>query len=119
MKNTDIYAFSNFEFLAITFAQMARQGRAVNMDAVTGNMDDRQREWFLEWFLERYRFWLVNFIPGMPEKQTKTISPGNGFPAFATGCFRTAVLQAPDPVLMSFLMIKQNKPERLQTIQDH
>lgn len=54
MKNTDIYAFSNFEFLAITFAQMARQGRAVNMDAVTGNMDDRQREWLLE----RYRFWL-------------------------------------------------------------
>ncbi|HEC8924845.1 TPA: hypothetical protein R4D26_000895 [Salmonella enterica subsp. enterica serovar Stanley] len=55
MKNTDIYAFSNFEFLVITFAQMARQGRAVNMDTVTGNMDtvsgnmdDRQREWFLE-----------------------------------------------------------------------
>ncbi|EMU8144883.1 glycogen synthase [Salmonella enterica] len=56
MKNSDIYAFSNFEFLAITFALMARQGRAVNMDAVTGNMDDRQREWFLE----RYRFWLLS-----------------------------------------------------------
>ncbi|ECF6946932.1 hypothetical protein QON05_003626 [Salmonella enterica] len=46
MKNTDIYAFSNFEFLAITFAQMTVQGREINMDAVTGNMDKRQREWF-------------------------------------------------------------------------
>ncbi|ELD4018699.1 glycogen synthase [Salmonella enterica] len=56
MKNTDIYAFSNFEFLAITFAQMTAQGREINMDAVTGNMDKRQREWFLA----RYRFWLAS-----------------------------------------------------------
>ncbi|EBN4581194.1 glycogen synthase [Salmonella enterica] len=56
MKDTDVYAFSNFEFLAITFAQMAVQGRLVNMDAVTGNMDEKQREWFLE----RYRFWLAS-----------------------------------------------------------
>ncbi|HCK0392933.1 TPA: glycogen synthase [Salmonella enterica] len=55
MKNIDIYAFSNFEFLAITFAQMTVQGREINMDAVTGNMDEKQREWFLE----RYRFWLA------------------------------------------------------------
>ncbi|EBL1426812.1 glycogen synthase [Salmonella enterica subsp. enterica serovar Berta] len=56
MKNTDIYAFSNFEFLAITFAQMTVQGREINMDAVTGNMDKRQREWFLA----RYWFWLAS-----------------------------------------------------------
>ncbi|EHF6859937.1 hypothetical protein J1L44_004949, partial [Salmonella enterica subsp. enterica serovar Panama] len=47
-KSTDdIYAFSNFEFLAITFAQMTVQRREINMDAVTGNMDEKQREWFL------------------------------------------------------------------------
>ncbi|EFT2485067.1 glycogen synthase [Salmonella enterica] len=57
MKNTDIYAFSNFEFLAITFAQMTVQGWEINMDTVTGNMDKRQREWFLE----RYRFWLASY----------------------------------------------------------
>ncbi|ELP5685322.1 glycogen synthase [Salmonella enterica] len=51
-----MYAFSNFEFLAITFAQMTVQGRKINMDAVTGNMDKRQREWFLA----RYRFWLAS-----------------------------------------------------------
>ncbi|EHY9252270.1 glycogen synthase [Salmonella enterica] len=56
-KSTDIYAFSNFEFLAITFAQMTVQGREINMDAVTGNMDEKQREWFLE----RYRFWLASY----------------------------------------------------------
>ncbi|EAO2872870.1 glycogen synthase [Salmonella enterica subsp. enterica] len=58
MKNADIYAFRNFEFLAITFAQMAVQGREINMGAVTGNMDDRQREWFLE----RYQFWLESYV---------------------------------------------------------
>ncbi|EDW2057286.1 glycogen synthase [Salmonella enterica subsp. enterica] len=70
MKNTDIYAFSNFEFLAITFAQMAGQGRAVNMDAVTGNMDDRQREWFLE----RYRFWLASYTGNAGETDKSDIT---------------------------------------------
>ncbi|EBS3610999.1 glycogen synthase [Salmonella enterica subsp. enterica serovar Poona] len=55
MKNGScIHASGNFEFLAMTFVRMAAQGRATDMAAVTGNMDDRQ--W--EWFPERYRFWL-------------------------------------------------------------
>ncbi|ENE8569035.1 glycogen synthase [Salmonella enterica] len=56
-RNADIYAFSNFEFLAITFAQMTVQGREINMNAVTGNMDEEHREWFTE----RYRFWLESY----------------------------------------------------------
>ncbi|ECU9384887.1 TPA: hypothetical protein ACIVB1_001520 [Salmonella enterica subsp. diarizonae serovar 61:l,v:z35] len=55
-KNTDdIYALRNFEFLAVTFAKMAAQGRAVNIDTVTGNMDDGHRKWFRE----RYQHWLT------------------------------------------------------------
>ncbi|EGK0962768.1 glycogen synthase [Salmonella enterica] len=67
MKNTDIYAFSNFEFLAITFAQMTVQGREINMDTVTGNMDQRQREWFLA----RYRFWLASYAGNAGETDKK------------------------------------------------
>ncbi|EBN4581863.1 glycogen synthase [Salmonella enterica] len=51
----DIFALRNFEFLAITFAQMAAQGRAVDIDAVTGNMDEKYRKWFTE----RYLHWLA------------------------------------------------------------
>ncbi|EAO5494069.1 glycogen synthase [Salmonella enterica subsp. enterica] len=51
----DIYALHNFEFLAITFAQMAAQGRAVDIGTVTGNMDEEHRTWFTE----RYRHWLA------------------------------------------------------------
>lgn len=54
-KGDDIYALHNFEFLAITFAQMAAQGRTVDLDTVTGNMDETHRKWFTE----RYRHWLA------------------------------------------------------------
>ncbi|EDD4953404.1 glycogen synthase [Salmonella enterica subsp. enterica serovar Infantis] len=54
-KGNDIYALHNFEFLAITFAQMAAQGRNVDIATVTGNMDETHREWFTE----RYRHWLA------------------------------------------------------------
>lgn len=54
-KVEDIYAMRNFEFLAITFAQMAAQGRTVDIDSLTGNMDETHREWFTE----RYRHWLA------------------------------------------------------------
>ncbi len=54
-KGNDIYALYNFEFLAITFARMAAQGRMVDIDAVTGNMDETHRIWFTE----RYRHWLT------------------------------------------------------------
>ncbi|EAA1980535.1 glycogen synthase [Salmonella enterica] len=68
-KSTDIYAFSNFEFLAITFAQMTVQGREINMDAVTGNMDEKQREWFLA----RYRFWLASYAGNAGETDKNDI----------------------------------------------
>ncbi|EIC0518915.1 glycogen synthase [Salmonella enterica subsp. enterica serovar Chester] len=59
----DIYALHNFEFLAITFAQMAAQGRAVDIGAVTGNMDEEHRAWFTE----RYRYWLA--VSGQAPKE--------------------------------------------------
>ena len=43
-KGEDIYSLYNFEFLAIAFAQMAVQGRTVDIDAVTGNMDETHRK---------------------------------------------------------------------------
>lgn len=54
-KDDDIYALRNFEFLAITFAQMAAKGRTVDIETVTGNMDEAHRKWFTE----RYRHWLA------------------------------------------------------------
>ncbi|EAX2424682.1 hypothetical protein VW00_004753 [Salmonella enterica subsp. enterica serovar Sandiego] len=39
----------------MTFAQMAAQGRNVDIATVTGNMDETHREWFTE----RYRHWLA------------------------------------------------------------
>ncbi|HAK4778355.1 TPA: glycogen synthase [Salmonella enterica] len=54
-KHDDIYALRNFEFLAITFAQMAAQGRTVDIETVTGNMDEAHRKWFTE----RYQYWLA------------------------------------------------------------
>lgn len=50
----------------------------------------------------------LRHMPGMPEKQTKTISSGNDFRAFVVGFFSISVLQAPVPVLILFLMITQN-----------
>ncbi|HAT1681588.1 TPA: hypothetical protein I8Y21_002250 [Klebsiella oxytoca] len=62
----DIYALRNFEFLAITFAQMTVQGRMVDIDAVTGNMDERHRKWFTE----RYHHWLALSRPGGRDEHT-------------------------------------------------
>ncbi|EHM49215.1 MAG: cell surface composition regulator GlgS [Yokenella regensburgei] len=46
MKHSDIYSMNNFDFLARSFARMAAQGQSVNIEAVTGNMDDEHRHWF-------------------------------------------------------------------------
>ncbi|EIM5531928.1 TPA: glycogen synthase [Salmonella enterica subsp. enterica serovar Reading] len=69
-KNSCIHASGNFEFLAMTFARMEARGREVNMSAVTGNMDDRQREWFLE----RYRFWLASYTGNAGETDKSDIT---------------------------------------------
>lgn len=60
----------------------------------------------------------LRHMPGMPEKQTKTISPGNDFRAFVVGFFSISVLQVPIPVLIPFLIINQNMADRLRTIQN-
>ncbi|BDY61124.1 TPA: cell surface composition regulator GlgS [Escherichia coli] len=41
-----INSFNNFDFLARSFALMHIQGRPINIQAVTGNMDDEHRTWF-------------------------------------------------------------------------
>ena len=47
MEN-NIYSVKNFEFLARTFAIMHVEGHPVDLNAITGNMDEKQRCWFRE-----------------------------------------------------------------------
>ncbi|AFJ45670.1 cell surface composition regulator GlgS [Shimwellia blattae] len=46
MNNNALYSLENFDFLARTFARMHNQGRRVDINAVTGNMDEAHRQWF-------------------------------------------------------------------------
>lgn len=46
MSYSDLYSLSNFDFLARSFAQMHSQGLPVDLQAVTGNMDEEHRQWF-------------------------------------------------------------------------
>lgn len=43
-------SLNNFDFLAQSFARMHKEGRAVDLPAITGNMDEDQRTWFCERF---------------------------------------------------------------------
>lgn len=45
--NKDLQAVKNFDFLASSFARMHALGQAVDIRAVTGNMDMEQKAWFL------------------------------------------------------------------------
>lgn len=36
-------SLNNFDFLAQSFARMHKEGRAVDLPAITGNMDEDQR----------------------------------------------------------------------------
>ncbi|OAT14903.1 glycogen synthesis protein [Buttiauxella noackiae ATCC 51607] len=45
--NKDLQAVKNFDFLASSFARMHVLGQAVDIRAVTGNMDMEQKAWFL------------------------------------------------------------------------
>ncbi|VYU44393.1 cell surface composition regulator GlgS [Metakosakonia massiliensis] len=51
MNRQDLHALKNFDFLARSFARMHALGQPVDIDAVTGNMNDEQKAWFRE----RYR----------------------------------------------------------------
>ena len=43
MKRQDINALKNFDFLARSFARMYALGQPVDIDAVTGNMSNKQQ----------------------------------------------------------------------------
>jgi hypothetical protein len=46
MNQHELYILNNFDFIARSFARMHSLGQSVDLDAVTGNMDEAQREWF-------------------------------------------------------------------------
>lgn len=46
MNNNNVYSLNNFDFLARSFARMQAEGRPVDIQAVTGNMDEEHRDWF-------------------------------------------------------------------------
>jgi len=47
----------NFDFIAFSFARMQLRGREVNVDNITGNMNDNSKKWFQN----RYDFYLNHF----------------------------------------------------------
>jgi len=53
MDNSNIYSLNNFDFLAQSFARMHDQGQDVDLEAITGNMDEEHRVWFCKRY-ERY-----------------------------------------------------------------
>lgn len=46
MKHSKLYSLHNFDFLAHSFARMHAQGQDVDLNAITGNMDEKHRAWF-------------------------------------------------------------------------
>lgn len=46
--DNNIYSLKNFDFLARTFAIMQVEGHPVDLNAITGNMDEEHRRWFCE-----------------------------------------------------------------------
>ncbi|HDS1154174.1 TPA: cell surface composition regulator GlgS [Pluralibacter gergoviae] len=48
LMDNSIYSLKNFDFLARTFAIMQVEGHPVDINAVTGNMDDEHRRCFCE-----------------------------------------------------------------------
>jgi hypothetical protein len=46
MNQNELYILNNFDFIARSFARMHSLGQSVDLEAVTGNMDEAQREWF-------------------------------------------------------------------------
>ena len=46
--NSNMYSMNNFDFLARSFARMQAEGHPVDIQAITGNMDEEHRSWKLE-----------------------------------------------------------------------
>lgn len=58
VQNTQNQAQKEFDFVAFSLAQMNSQGRKMNMEQVTGSMDDLCKIRFLE----SYQYYLTRFI---------------------------------------------------------
>lgn len=54
VSESSVMSLQNFDFLASSFATMQFQGREINMQDITGNMDDNSKSWLLN----RYDFYL-------------------------------------------------------------
>ncbi|WP_348235178.1 cell surface composition regulator GlgS, partial [Salmonella enterica] len=46
MNNNNVYSLNNIDFMARSFARMQEEGRPVDIQAVTGYMDEEHRDWF-------------------------------------------------------------------------
>ncbi|WP_220771756.1 cell surface composition regulator GlgS [Citrobacter europaeus] len=46
LMNSNMYSMNNFDFLARSFARMQAEGHPVDIQAITGNMDEEHRSWF-------------------------------------------------------------------------
>ena len=63
LMDNSINSLKNFDYLARTFAIMQVEGHPVDINAVTGNMDDEHRRWFCE----RYAYYCQK------EREEKTL----------------------------------------------
>lgn len=64
----DYPSLMNFDFLALSFARMQLLGQSVDICAVTGNMNEQQREWFRA----RFEYYLRQI--GSTQEQTLKVS---------------------------------------------
>ena len=66
--NSNMYSMNNFDFLARSFARMQAEGHPVDIQAITGNMDEEHRSWFCK------RYALYPAGDGSQEARTGTLT---------------------------------------------
>lgn len=54
VSNKSFVSSRDLDFLAFSFARMRSQGRHLCTDAITGNMDEDCRAWFLQHYANCY-----------------------------------------------------------------
>lgn len=54
VKEQNVMSLPNFDFLALSFAQMRVHGRQLDIDTIAGNMDSESKLWFLS----RYHYYV-------------------------------------------------------------
>lgn len=57
VSESSVMSVQNFDFIAFSFARMQLRGRDVNLDNITGNMNDNSKKWFQN----RFHFYLSEF----------------------------------------------------------